>query len=468
MNTILYWNDVAMEANRESHSNGKLESVGPTMSSRAQALVHLAMHDAYLAINPSADPSVTPYLSPPPGAPAPAATNAAIGAAAYYVLVHLFPSQKAALQTKLAEAPASTSLAAEGRSYGIQVAGAILDLRKGDLDANDVGYSASTGRFRHRTDPDNPVGFHGPYYGQNPLFATQTAFELDDPLALPARYTAALAQVRREGIKPELTDTLAAGSPRRSPAETLIGIFWGYDGAVGLGTPPRLYNQIVRKIAEAREAGTAEPLRSERFVRLLALVHAAMADAGILAWREKYRHDVWRPVVGIREHDESMGPTGSDVTPAFSADCDPFWLPLGAPRSNEPGKKNFTPPFPAYPSGHATFGAAAFQVARLFYGQGAAGPDTLCDGLEFVSDELNGKTVDSNGTIRPRHARRFRQGLWGAIRENGLSRVYLGVHWVFDAFDADDVDAYAKDIGGVPLGLKIAGEVVARGLKPPV
>jgi hypothetical protein len=467
VNTILYWNDVAMEANRESHSNGKFESVGPTMSSRAQALVHLAMHDAYLAINPSGSASVTPYIPPPLNAPPPPATNAAVAAAAYFMLVHLFPSQRAFFGRKLLEAPASPSLAAEGRDYGIRVARQILELRKDDPDANDVGYSPSTARYRHRSDPDNPTGFHGPYYGQNKLFATQTEFQLDDPLTVPARYTAALAQVRREGIKPELTDTLAAGAARRSPRETLIGIFWGYDGAVGLGTPPRLYNQIIRKIAEAQEAATAEPLRSEHYVRLLALAHAAMADAGILAWREKYRYDIWRPVVGIREHDESLGPAGSDATPAFSADCDPFWLPLGAPRSNEPGRKNFTPPFPAYPSGHATFGAAAFQVTRLFYNQGNPGPDTLCNGLEFVSDELNGVTVDNHGTIRPRHSQTFRQGLWGAIRDNGISRVYLGVHWVFDAFDSSDVDQYTQNIGGVPLGLKIAGEVVSRGLKPP-
>jgi vanadium chloroperoxidase len=48
-------------------------------------------------------------------------------------------------------------------------------------------------------------------------------------------------------------------------------------------------------------------------------------------------------------------------------DCQPDWLPLGAPLTNATGK-NFTPHFPAYPSGHATFGAAAFHITRRFYG----------------------------------------------------------------------------------------------------
>src|SRR5205807_363152 len=103
--------------------------------------------------------------------------------------------------------------------------------------------------------------------------------------------------------------------------------------------------------------------------RLFAFLNAAMADAGILAWDQKYIHNFWRPVVGIREHDKSMGPGATQADNNISNDCDTSWLPLGSPRTNRIGK-NFTPPFPAYPSGHATFGAAAFHIARLFYNQG--------------------------------------------------------------------------------------------------
>ncbi|NJQ96593.1 MAG: vanadium-dependent haloperoxidase [Hydrococcus sp. CSU_1_8] len=147
--------------------------------------------------------------------------------------------------------------------------------------------------------------------------------------------------------------TLPNGIDARTADETLIGIFWAYDGAAGLGTPPRLYNQIVRRLAIAK--GNTEAQNA----RLFALVNAAMGDAGILAWDQKYIHDLWRPVVGIREHDESFGPAATEANNDISNDGDPFWLPLGAPNSNST-KKNFTPNFPAYPSGHATFGAAAF------------------------------------------------------------------------------------------------------------
>jgi hypothetical protein len=127
--------------------------------------------------------------------------------------------------------------------------------------------------------------------------------------------------------------------------------------------------------------------------------------------------------------------------------------------------KNFTPPFPAYPSGHATFGAAAFHVTRLFYGVAAGdrAKDDLFDNLEFVSEECNGINRDNNGAVRPRHARSFEDGLWQMIEENGRSRVYLGVHFVFDAFAVHNNGKpdFSQNIGGVPLGLNIAEDLFA-------
>ena len=45
-----------------------------------------------------------------------------------------------------------------------------------------------------------------------------------------------------------------------------------------MGTPPRLYNQIIREVAKAKGNSVADN------ARLFALVNAAMGDAGILAW----------------------------------------------------------------------------------------------------------------------------------------------------------------------------------------
>jgi len=306
-----------------------------------------------------------------------------------------------------------------------------------------------------------------------------------------AEYEAALREVRAKGIKPELMGTLPDSFPvsKRTPEESVIGIFWAYDGAVGLGTPMRLYNQIIRKVAEKQGNNEGDN------ARLFAFVNAAMGDAGILAWEQKYCHDFWRPVVGIREHDPSFGPgAGVQAGSHLSADADPFWLPLGAPNTNTL-LKNVTPPFPAYPSGHATFGAAAFHITRLFYKKGfmAGGtpvipggkpiikggnlvPDDLFDELDFVSDELNGGNRDNQGTVRPKHVRNFDKisnrpaesgGLGKMILENARSRIFLGVHWIFDAFrvknNKPDFSASGLRIGGVPLGLRIAEDIFKTG-----
>lgn len=473
MDNILFWNEVALEANRTSFTNGKMEQPGPTLSSRALAIVHLAMYDAYAAIDPTAG---DPYM---PGLPSPdptATKEAAVAAAAYFTLSALYPSQKGFFNAKFSEAGGVLN---PGHGFGQEVAKRLLDDRKDDPGVGADDYVPSFERGKHKVDPDNPEqGFHAPFYGaRSKGFAITDRHELGAPPFDNAEYEAALRQVRGKGIAPELMGTLPFTLPARDVNETIIGIFWGYDGASGLGTPPRLYNQIIRRLAIGK--GNTEPQNA----RLFALVNVAMADAGILAWDQKYIHNLWRPVVGVREHNISMG-TAVMANNMVNEDCDSQWLPLGAPATNSlvqhcvsqqtypvfphtqviTGRvKNFTPNFPAYPSGHATFGAAALHIARRFYevATGDKNDDTLFDGLDFVSDEFNGVNQDNKGTVRPRHVRSFPGGLWKMIVENGRSRVYLGVHWVFDAFavtNGDEIDL-TQNIGGVPLGLTIAEDI---------
>lgn len=232
-----------------------------------------------------------------------------------------------------------------------------------------------------------------------------------------------------------------------SHAPESIGIFWGYDGANKIGVPPRLYNQVVRAITEFQTAN------HDQQIKVLTAINVAMADAGIAAWYWKYRYDLWRPVVGIREADADWGPQGKGDNNKPTAG-DPFWLPLGAPNSNST-KPNGTPGFPAYPSGHATFGSACFETAAALLKPGE--PNTtpaemkaLLDkiNVKFVSDEFNGVTTDNTGVVRPKYEATFT--LSEAIAENNISRIYLGVHWKFDAE------------GGEKVGSAISTKVIAK------
>ncbi|NJR18022.1 MAG: hypothetical protein HC785_21370 [Calothrix sp. CSU_2_0] len=254
VDSILLWNEVALEANRVSHTNGKNEETGPVLSARALAIVHLAMYDAYAGV--SKDPNLPPYLDlsrlPSPGVGA--KVDAAVAAAAYTTLLKLFPSQKSAFDLIFAEAG---DISNAGHDFGVKVAEAILDDRKTDPGAGDDGYKPLLQRGKHRVDPDNPgQGFYAPFFGEKSKgFAITKRHKLAPPPLDNSDYLQALREVRVKGIAPELMGTLPENIDRRKRSidETLIGIFWAYDGAAELGTPPRLYNQIVRRVAIAKK-----------------------------------------------------------------------------------------------------------------------------------------------------------------------------------------------------------------------
>ena len=90
-----------------------------------------------------------------------------------------------------------------------------------------------------------------------------------------------------------------------------------------------------------------------------------------------------------------------------------------------------SPDFPAYPSGHAVIGTAAFTAIR----RELAIPDTFT--FTFTSAELDGVArnagVDGilSGTPRPRVTRTL--NIDSAIQQNLNGRKFLGVHWEFDS-----------------------------------
>jgi len=245
-------------------------------------------------------------------------------------------------------------------------------------------------------------------------------------------YTRAFNEVKTVGG--DNVSTLAV----RTPDQTVAAVYWGYDGTPGLGTPPRMYNQIVVEIASQMGSDAIE------LARILALVNVALADAAIACWESKYVYQFWRPIAGIRESDPGSGPTGAGDGNLLTLG-DPNFTPLGAPASNLSGP-NFTPPFPSYPSGHATFGGALFQMLRDVYGT-----DSIA--FTFVSDEFNGVTRDNQGRVRPRMARSF-SSLSQAEEENGQSRVYLGIHWAFDK------------TAGIAQGRRVADYVFSNAFVP--
>lgn len=426
VDTVLQWNAIALQAQvMDNALGGPAQQAGPTRASRAMAIVQAAVFDAVNSI----DRSYTPYLVQVNG-PAGASVDAAAAQAARDTLAALYPAFTpyfdASLAADLAAIPAKA--AKGGALVGHLVATVILTDRADDGSNATMTYTPGTAPGDWQPDPLHPnQKALTPAWGDVTPFVIPSAsdFQPPPPPALTSTaYAAAFNEVKNYGGDGVNTPTL------RTTEQTEIGIFWAYDGQPGLGTPVVLYNQIAETIA--KQEGNTE-VENARF---LALSNLAMADGGIAAWDTKYTDNFWRPITAIRD-------AAADGNPNTVAD--PNWTPLGAQADNGNGT-NFTPPFPAYTSGHATFGAALFRMMADFYGR---------DEIHFTigSDEFNGVTKDQNGNVRPVVFRSF-TSFSQASEENAQSRIYLGIHWQFDKVE------------GMKEGSAIADYVFKHALRP--
>ncbi|MDQ3624694.1 MAG: chloroperoxidase [Verrucomicrobiota bacterium] len=409
---ILSWNEIALDANALDHTPVGAteirvfgEQVGPGRTSRALAIVHIAIFDAVNAIYGG-------YQSYTGLAPARRGTSAdaAIAQAAHDTLVALYPSHAAGFDKLLAEdldQPPHGRAKRDGINLGRRAAAAILALRLNDGSYHTepfvgVDYFPSDQPGKWRIDPISqiPVAL-GAFWGGCTPFVLQSSrqFPAPAPPALDsAEYAEAFDEVQRLGGDGVITPT------ERTEDQTIAGIYWGYDGTPNLGTPPRLYNQIAVHIATQLRSETVE------LARLLALVNVALADAGFAIWETKYKDEFWRPITAIREAEEGTGPTGlGDGNPATAGD--PNYTPLGAPASNLVGP-NFTPPFPAYPSGHAGFGAALFQTLRNFtapIGSPSPSRPTSSTASRSTTQAACGRSLRAASPRSPRPRKRMRR-----------------------------------------------------------
>lgn len=423
---VLAWNRMALDAMvNDSYLGSNAKQAGPDRSSRALAIVQGAVYDAVNSI----DGSYSPYLIKVKAAKG-ASIDAAAAQAAHDALVALYPDFQPQLDAKLADDLAEIgdiNARNAGVLVGQTVAAAMLTARANDGSNAPMHYDLNPKIGTWRPDPLHPNQMPvGPEWGNVTPFMIQNTTSMNippPPKMTSQQYADAFNELKLYGGDGTTTPTI------RTPEQTIIGIFWGYDGTRGLSTPPRLYNQIAATIAEQK--GNTEVQNA----RMFALINFSMADAAICCWQNKYDYEVWRPVTGIQQGEFDGNPNTIG---------DPNWLPLGAPNNNG-GGTNFTPPFPAYASGHATFGAALFQTMTRFYGT---------DKISFTigSDEYNGITKDQNDLVRPVVTRSY-TSFSQATEENGQSRIYLGIHWNFDK------------VQGIKQGTKIADYVFGNYLK---
>jgi hypothetical protein len=164
----------------------------------------------------------------------------------------------------------------------------------------------------------------------------------------------------------------------------------------------------------ARQVSAVQRKNLSENSRIFALLAMAIWDSAIACFDSKYHYNFWRPVTAIRAADTDDNPR---------TDPDPTWQPLV-----------FTPPFPSYPSGHATFGAAARRVLEHVFGieghaitlRNPAIPDVVLhySAFEQITDDIDD------------------------------GRVYGGVHYRFD------------QEAGARQGERIGAHVLSHALRP--
>ena len=383
-NAVTRWNAITTEI-MIADNRGVLDS-------RIYAMTQVAVHDAINAIQPRFE-SYTPGLPSSPGA----SVAAAVASASANVLLALVPSQVEVINQRLSVALAALPngpAKSAGIALGMQAAQLILDRRADDgadtpgpplpsnpSNPNDPYVSTNLpGDYRFDTTPNFGFALYPSWGLVTPFVIDVAAHALPGPDSLTSfAYAADFAYTKAIG---------GAVSSLRTAEQERIAHFWFEASPIG-------WNRI------AHHTIVWQRLDAWRSAWVLALLNFAMADGFIAGWDQKYRHRFWRPETAIHE-------AASDGNPLTHSD--PDWVAF----LSSPFPLFFTPPLPDYPSTHTVLGAAAAEVLIAFFGDRFA--------FRATSTTLTGVS------------RRFR-GFSAAAIENGLSRVYGGIHFVRAVID---------------------------------
>ncbi|WP_222106201.1 vanadium-dependent haloperoxidase [Catellatospora sichuanensis] len=398
----LYWNGVLLRIYRMGGAPGPL--------ARAGAMMHAAMYDAANSakcrVGTTANPVIDTCIGKKylvnvttvknAGANAPV-MNTAIDYAAVTVLRSLYPTVDFDADLATAQEGVGTTGNQKEAIYIGQTAGnAMNSARAADGSTNTPPYVEGTvpGAWRNTGSGSAATPNWG---GVTPFSMTSgTQFRPQLPLGY-ANYASLLASSGYAAQVNEIKSFGSATSTTRTADQTQLAWFWAND-LDGTYKPPGQLFAHTAILSQLRGLSTTSN------VRLFALVAIAMADAGIASWDAKYRTaiDLWRPESAVRLADTD----GNAATVA-----DPTWKPLSANTSGV----NFSPPFPAYISGHATFAAAWAGVMKAYLGT---------DAVTWTATTEDPHAVGVTRTFT---------SISAAATENALSRIYLGVHYRFDA-----------------------------------
>ncbi len=346
----------------------------PLIISRLFAMYHIAMHDALNSIKPKYKTYTSQVMD------LKADPDASVVQAVYDVLTQIGPQEgphkfsiDSLFNASMASIPDGDAKE-KGIALGKTVAKAVLDKRSAD-----VPFLQLTGYNPTPPSGDQP----GEYKYLPPLNYAFAGFHLMKPWAMtsgkqfPVEPPYAINSIEYATDYKEVMELGDLNSTKRTEDQKSLGIFWAENTSRG-------WNEIARATLET----TGEALDAFETARLLAILHIAIADAYISVFDSKMQYNYWRPITAIKEGETDGNPDTQGK---------PTWQPTLV-----------TPPMGEYPSAHAMTGAAAGQVLINHFGK---------------------SNIAFNVTSGYFPGTRSFTSIDAAIRENSLSRIYIGYHF---------------------------------------
>lgn len=381
--------DVIMDWNAKADAIAAEKQILPAQHSRALSMLHIAMFDAVNTI----ERRYVPYkltLS----ADRSTSKEAAAAAAAYDVLLAIYPDQKSDLDAALTASLsgiAETESKSKGIELGKKAAAGVIAFRTNDGSAAQESYRpyAKPGVYVPTIVPlFSTVGAATPW-----VMASGSQFRPEPPPALDSQtWTRDLNEIREIGGR---------NSTKRTAEQTTIGRFWFIVGA-------RTYNPIVRQAAMAKNMDVVD------CARLFALTSIAGYDALVAVFDAKFQYNFWRPVTAIRN---------ADITLNAATPREESWLPLGD-----------TPMHPEYPCAHCITSAAISTVLRNIVGD------------DFGEFSLTSPTA-------PGVTRKWTR-LQDYSDEVANARIYAGFHYRFSTEVGKDM---GRKIGELTVATQLRG-----------
>lgn len=273
------------------------------------------------------------------------------------------------------------------REYGQRVASVVWDFSVTDREGHDkylsprpATYTPPTGVGKWvKTAPGNEAAMY-PYWGKVRTFAIKDEDKL-------ARSPLPYSEDKTSAYYSQALEVYSTTTPQAYETQW-VAEFWSDDVLGFTFSPPSRWmaigNQVLANEKSNLETGIMAAVK----------VGLALNDASVACWNSKYVYNVERPVTYINKFINPNWNIGSLTSTGF----------IGS-----------TPSFPAYPSGHSTFGAAAGEALTGVFGNTIA-----------MTDRCHEGRTDFNG--KPRSFNSF----YEMAEENAYSRINLGVHFRMD------------------------------------